>query len=146
LTWGLFCGIMAAFMYAVMVIFNKKAVSINGLENVVWQLLASLVTVGIFTVIKQGLVIPVTLVDVVPILLLGIVNTGIGCYLYFSSIQQLPAQSVAILGYLEPLSALFFSAIFLQERLTSIQVVGAVLILGGAAFGEFWGRKKQADG
>ena len=146
LTWGLFCGIMAALMYAVMVIFNKKAVNITGLENAVWQLVASFIIVAIFTVLKQGLVIPITSADIAPILLLGIVNTGIGCYLYFSSIQQLPAQSVAILGYLEPLSALLFSAVFLQERLTSIQVVGAVLILGGAAFGEFWGRKKQADG
>jgi drug/metabolite transporter (DMT)-like permease len=37
-------------------------------------------------------------------------------------------------GYLEPLSALFFSAAFLGEGLGLVQIVGAVLILGGAAF------------
>ena len=67
---------------------------------------------------------------------LGIVNTGLACYLYFSSIQVLPAQSVSICGYLDPLSALFFSALFLKERLTVAQLVGALLILGGAAVAE----------
>ncbi len=143
--WGLFCGVMAAVMYAFMVIFNKKAASITGLENSVWQLAASFMTVAIFTAIKQGVAIPVTSESLFPVLLLGIVNTGIGCYLYFSSIQQLPAQSVAICGYLEPLSALVFSAAILQERLTLVQVAGAALILGGAAFGEFF-RRKQAPG
>ncbi len=141
-SWGLLCGVMAAVMYAFMVIFNKRAVKITGLENSVWQLTASFVTVAIFTVIKQGLVIPITSESIFPVLFLGIVNTGIGCYLYFSSIQQLPAQSVAICGYLEPLSALIFSAAFLQERLTLVQMMGAVLILGGAAFGEYF-RPKQ---
>jgi drug/metabolite transporter (DMT)-like permease len=76
--------------------------------------------------------------SIFPILFLGVVNTGIGCYLYFSSIQKLPAQSVAICGYLEPLSALVFSALLLQERLTLIQIAGAILILSGSIFGEFF--------
>ena len=141
-SWGLLYGIMAAVMYAFMVIFNKKAASISGLENVVWQLAASFIAVAVFTGIKQGIVISVPSVSLFPVLLLGVVNTGIGCYLYFSSIQHLPAQSVAILGYLEPLSALIFSAAILQERLTLVQIVGAALILGGAAFGEYFGRKQ----
>ncbi len=135
--WGLFCGIMSAVMYAFMVIFNKKAVSITGLENSMWQLITSFITVAIFVGLKQGYAIPVTRADLAPILLLGIVNTGIGCYFYFSSIGHLPVQTVAILGYLEPLSALLFSAALLGERLSPLQLIGAALILGGAAVGEF---------
>ncbi|MGE4273671.1 MAG: EamA family transporter [Desulfitobacterium sp.] len=44
--------------------------------------------------------------------------------------------------YLEPLSALLFSAALLGEKLTPSQLVGALLILGGAAFGEL---KKSRD-
>jgi ferredoxin len=120
---------------------NKKAVSITGLENSTLQLVAGFITVAVFIVIRQGIVIPVTSESIFPILLLGVVNIGIGCYLYFSSIQQLPAQSVAICGYLEPLSALVFSAAVLQERLTFVQMVGSVLMLGGAAFGECFREK-----
>lgn len=144
-SWGLLYGILAAMMFAFMVIFNKKAVGITGLENAVWQLAASFITVAIFTAAKQGIVVPITHETLFPVLLLGIVNTGIGCYLYFSSIQHLPAQSVAIFGYLEPLSALIFSAAILQERLTVVQMVGAVLILGGAAFGEYFSRKRVPE-
>ena len=38
--------------------------------------------------------------------------------------------------YLEPLSALFFSAIFLNERLSFIQIIGAIFIIGGAVIAE----------
>ena len=144
-SWGLVFGILSAFMYAFMVIFNKKAASITGLENPMWQLITSFITVAVFLGLMQGFSVHIAPGNLIPILLLGIVNTGIGCYFYFSSIGDLPVQTVAILGYLEPLSALFYSATFLGEALSSLQLIGAVLILGGAAFGELF-RKKQVLG
>jgi drug/metabolite transporter (DMT)-like permease len=144
-SWGLVFGILSAFMYAFMVIFNKKAASITGLENPMWQLITSFITVAVFVGLKQGFLFHIAPGDLIPILLLGIVNTGIGCYLYFSSIGDLPVQTVAILSYLEPLSALFFSAAFLGETLSFPQLVGAALILGGAAFGGLF-RQKQVLG
>jgi len=139
--WGLFCGVMAAVMYAAMVIFNKKASSITGLENAMWQLIISFVTIATFLSIRQGFSLYIAPENIVPILILGIVNTGLGCYFYFSSIGNLPAQTVALCGYLEPLSAIIFSSIFLSETMNSAQIFGAILILGGAAFGEIFGKK-----
>jgi drug/metabolite transporter (DMT)-like permease len=141
ITWGLFCGIMSAVMYACMVIFNKKAKSITGLENSMWQLITSFVTVAIFLGIKQGFSLHIEPGSIIPILILGIVNTGIGCYYYFSSIGDLPVQTVAICGYLEPLSAVIFSVIFLHETMDFVQFIGTILILGGAAFGERFCKK-----
>jgi drug/metabolite transporter (DMT)-like permease len=145
ISWGLGFGILSAVMYAFMVIFNKKAESITGLENPMWQLIASFVTVAIFLVFRQGFSIHIESMNLIPILLLGIVNTGIGCYFYFSSIGDLPVQTVAILGYLEPLSALFFSAALLGESLGFLQLIGAILILGGAAFGELFYQKQLPE-
>ncbi|MPN42219.1 hypothetical protein SDC9_189775 [bioreactor metagenome] len=76
---------------------------------------------------------------------MGLINTGIGCYLYFSSVTRLPVQSVAICGYLEPLSAVFFSALLLGERMTPIQIGGAALLLGGAAFAELFRARRKAQ-
>lgn len=135
-SWGLIFGILSAVMYAFMVIFNKKATSISGLENPMGQLIVSFMTVAVFVTFKQGLILHPIDGNWLPILILGILNTGIGCYFYFSSIGELPVQTVAIFGYLEPLSALLFSAALLGERLSLLQVTGAALILGGAAFGE----------
>ena len=136
----LFAGISAV-MYAAMVIFNKKSTKIVGMENATIQVLSCLVTVTVFIGFKQGLIIHVATIDWIPILILGLINTGIGCYLYFSSIGYLPAQSVAICGYLEPLAAVVFSAMFLKEILSPIQLVGAVLIIGGAVFAEAFNKR-----
>lgn len=135
-TFGIFCGIMSAVMYSFMVIFNKKAKDITGLENSMLQLLISFLTVAVFVGIKQGLVMEIEPSSILPILVLGLVNTGIGCYFYFSSIGDLPVQTVAICGYLEPLSAVLFSFLFLKEAMMQVQMIGAALIIGGAMFGE----------
>ncbi len=137
-SWGLVFGVLSALMYPIMVIFNKKAENISGSENSMSQLVVAFFIVAAFTLIKDGAALSVPKDSIVPILLLGIVNTGVGCYLYFSSIHVLPAHSVAICGYLEPLSALGFSALFLHERLTAVQLIGALLVLGGAAFAELF--------
>lgn len=140
---GVFCGLLAAVMYALMVIFNKKAAGIDGLENAMLQLLISFATVAAFIAWKQGFIRNITIANILPIVILGLINTGIGCYLYFSSISHLPVQSVAICGYLEPLSAVLFSAVFLKEVMLTQQVAGGVLILGGAAVGEFFKVKRK---
>ena len=142
-SWGLVFGVLSAVTYAFMVIFNKKATSITGLENPMWQLIISFITVAVFLGLRQGLSFQIPPGSLMPILFLGIVNTGIGCYFYFSSIGDLPVQTVSILGYLEPLSALFFSALFLGEALSFWQWVGAALILGGAAFGQSFGQRQS---
>ena len=141
-SWGLIFAMMAALMYALMVIFNKKATKIIGLENPMWQLIISFLTIAVFVGLKQGFSINIFQGNLVPILVLGIMNTGIGCYFYFSSIGKLPSQTVAICGYLEPLSALIFSSVLLGESLNFVQMVGAFLILGGAAVGELFRHKK----
>lgn len=144
LSWGLFCGLSSAVMYAVMIVFNKKAIHVKGLENALYQLLMSFIPIALYTFFRQGAPSLSAADYILPILLIGLVNTAIACYLYFAAIDQLSAGSVSIIGYLEPLSALVFSAVFLHEQLTGLQVMGAVLILSGAAFSELYREKPRA--
>ncbi len=141
--WGIFCGIMSSIMYFFMVTFNKKSKNIIGTENSAIQLVVSFLSVAVFVGIKQGFVIDVPANDWIWILMLGIVNTGIGCYLYFSSLSKLNIQTVAVCGYLEPLSAVIFSAVILGEKMTPIQIIGAVCIIGGAMIGELIKKEKM---
>lgn len=133
---GVACGLISAVMYAFMVIFNKKADKITGMENSVIQLTVSFLTVAVFVLFKQGLIINISRESIPWILFLGIANTGIGCLLYFSSIGNLPVQTVAVTGYLEPLSAVIFSVLFLHEYMGIIQIAGAICIIGGAVWSE----------
>lgn len=134
--WGLFCGGMSAIMYAIMVIFNKKTQNISGAENSLVQLFVGFLVVATFIGFNQGLTLHHSAVNWMPVLLLGLLNTGLGCYLYFSSITVLPVQTVAICGYLEPLAAVFFSVFLLHESLQPLQILGAILIISGAVFSE----------
>ncbi len=143
-SWGLLCGALSAIMYTFMVKLNKKSKSIAGMENAVIQLTVSFLTVAAFVGAKQAFVIHIPEGAWVWILILGIVNTGIGCYLYFSPLSKLPVQTVAVFGYLEPLSAVAFSALLLGEKMTLIQVIGAVCIIGGAMIGELLSTRHTA--
>ena len=141
--WGIACGCLSAIMYSVMVMANKKSKNITGIENSLIQMLISFLTVVIFVGIKEnGYLIQIQAMDWLWICILGIFNTGIGCYCYFSSISELSVQTVAVCGCLELLSAVCFSVIFLNETMTTLQIVGAFLIIGGVIFGENFKKSK----
>lgn len=133
---GLLCGIGGAALYVLMVITNKKA-GLPGLENTAVQLLFGFLTAAVFYLLQGGAVPTVPAESWGWMLLLGLVNTGFGCWLYFSSIGTLPVQTVSVLGYLEPLSAVLFSVVLLHEALTPARWLGAAMIVGGAMAAEF---------
>ena len=133
---GLATEALKKVMLFLIVTLNKQSREITGLENSVIQLTVSFLTVAVFLGCKQGFRIPVPPESWRWILILGLINTGIGCYLYFSPLATLPVQTVAICGYLEPLSAVVFAAVLLGEKMTAVQIVGAVCIIGGAMIGE----------
>lgn len=142
-------GIASAFCYALMVIASKGAPHIEGLENSTLQVSAAFVTALVLTLITQGA--PSFLsadvaasIDWRAVVMLGVVNTGIGCLLYFSAVAKLPVQTVAVVGYLEPLSAVVFSAVLLGEAITPVRLMGAALIIGGAIFCELAGKRANA--
>lgn len=141
---GLLYAVLSALSYSAMVIFNRMAKQVKGIENATLQLFFAFIFIAIFVGLKQGFHMNITAADWLPILWIGLINTGISCYFYFSSIGILPVQTVAICGYLEPLSAVLLSVIILHETMLPLQMVGTVLIIGGAIFGEcYTGRKQQ---
>lgn len=144
-SWGIVCGFLSAVMYFILVTLNKQSKKIVGMETSIIQLTISFLTVAAFTCIKQGFVVAIPANAWIWIFILGIVNTGIGCYLYFSSLSKLPVQTVAICGYIETLAAVVFAALILGEKMSAIQIVGAVCIIGGAMIGELIKTEKHKE-
>ena len=151
---GLALGAASAIAYAVMIVCSKKATAVcpaaadRGLRNSFIQLLAGFAVAAAYSALTQGpdaLLIPAAPADIAPLLMLGLINTGIGCFLYFSSIGRLPVQTVAVCGYLEPLSAVVLATLILGEPMSAVQLAGAVLIVGGAAFCELSGSQASAS-
>ncbi len=132
---GLLAAAGSALFYAALIVFNKRIRRTSGLQTAALELDIAFAVVLVYVLVTSGLPHP-TRADLPYILLLGLLNTGLAYLLYFTGLQKLPAQSVALISYIDPVSALLFSAVFLHESMTALQIVGAVFIIGGALIGE----------
>ncbi len=132
---GLLAAVLSALFYASLIIFNKHIVKTGGMQTAALELDVAFVVVLIYVLLTAGIPHPLK-ADIPYLLVLGLVNTGIAYMLYFTGLQKLPGQSVALISYVDPVSALVFSALLLHETMTPLQVLGAVLIIGGALLGE----------
>ena len=70
------------------------------------------------------------------VVIVGIVHTGFAYVLYFGSMDGLKAQSIAMLSYIDPVTALLLSALVLREPLTAAGAAGAIMILLSAVISE----------
>ncbi len=141
---GLLWAVLAALLYATLITFNKRIVRTSGLQTAAIELDVAFVVVIIYVLCTTGLP-HIQKSDVPYVLWIGAINTGLAYLLYFSGLQKLPGQSVALISYVDPVSALIFSALLLGEKMTAIQLIGAVLIIGGAMLGELLKRNRQED-
>ena len=139
---GLLTAVVSALFYAAVIIFNKRITNTGGLQTAALELDIAFVIVLIYMMLTVGLPHP-AVSDIPWIAVIGLINTGLAYLLYFSGLQKLPAQSAALISYVDPVSALVFSALFLHETMTPVQILGAVLIIGGAVFGELKSRNQN---
>lgn len=139
---GILFGLGAALLYASVVMMNKKLAGVQAFERTIVQLGAAAVALApyvLFTGEWRGLDWSGT--SVALLLVVAIVHTGIAYALYFGAIKDLPTQTSALLSYIDPVSAILFSAAlarFLanEKPLTPTGIVGAVLVLGSTLLSE----------
>lgn len=134
---GLIVGLGSAVFYAGLIIFNKKIDGVTGLPLTTIEMVIAACVMLPYVLLTGGYVgFPPDMEGTLYLIFLCLVNTGLACWLYFSSMNRLPARAVALFGYVDPVSALIFSAVFLGDRMGVLQIAGAVLVFAGAAFGQ----------
>lgn len=147
---GLVVGLGSAVFYAMLMLVNKKISGVSGLNlTFIEIIIAAVILLPYVFATSGGVPLPTDARGIFALLFLCTVNTGFACWLYFSSMNRLPAKAVALMGYFDPVSALVFSAVFLDERLSTVQFIGAVLVLAGALVGQLRPRgftKTDAEG
>lgn len=137
---GVLLGLGAAVFYATVVMLNKKLRGIDAFQKTMIQLLAAGACMIPYMLLTGGIgETRFTTRAVILMLIVGIVHTGIAYVAYFASMDGLKIQSIALLSYIDPVSALFFSAIFLKEPLSALGIIGAVMIIGSAIVSETGG-------
>lgn len=140
---GVAFGLASAVLYAVVVILNKKIPIDDAYKKTVIQLFSASVVLIPYLLLTENLIsVKLSPTAIVLIIILGIVHTGIAYAMYFASIPSLSAQSIAIMSYLDPVSALFISAVILAEGISLYGITGAVLIIGSAVISELSFKRK----
>ena len=144
---GVLLGLGAAVFYATVVMLNKKLRGIDAFQKTMIQLLAAGACMIPYMLLTGGIgETRFTTRAVILMLIVGIVHTGIAYVAYFASMDGLKIQSIALLSYIDPVSALFFSAIFLKEPLSALGIIGAVMIIGSAIVSETGGAERKGPG
>ena len=134
---GVFFGLAAAVLYAIVIILNKKIQVDDAYNKTIIQLLcASLILLPFLPGAGNWKSLSLNGFIIVMILVVGLVHTGIAYALYFKSMKNLKAGSIAILSYIDPVFALLLSACFLHEKMTAFGLIGAIMIIGAAIVSE----------
>lgn len=134
---GVLLGLGAAVLYATVIILNQKLKDITAYEKTVMQLGVSAVVVLPYIIATED--ISMSAFDaktVIMLIVVGIIHTGVAYAMYFNSMKDLKAQTVAIFSYIDPAVAILLSAFLLKESMDIFGIIGAVLILGSALISE----------
>ena len=144
---GVLFGIAGGFFYAMVVLINKYMKDISPMNTTIMQLaLVSVIMLPYSAATGAFSEAKVTTVGIICLIVLGFVHTGIGYMIYFDAVNKLPAQTVGILSYIDPVEAVLLSAFFLREPMTLWTVIGAVMILGATAVSELGPANKEETG
>lgn len=142
---GILFGLAAALLYASIMLMNKQLSEISALEKTIMQLGTSAVILLPYCFLTVGSsALTVDLKTILLLIVLGVVHTGVAYALYFDAFGAIKAQTAAILSYIDPVVAVLASVLILQEPMQSVEVIGAVLILGAAVISEVHFPKKGA--
>lgn len=136
---GIGYGLMAAALYAAVMLMNKFIRGLSGFESTIIQLLsAAVVLLGYIFFFGEFALEEMNGFSWGLVAVLGVIHTGVAYLLFFSALPKLSSQSAALLSYVDPISAMVFSAVFLGEAMTVMQVFGGILVLGSTALCEYF--------
>lgn len=128
---GIGFGLGAAVLYATVVLLNKYIKNVTGIDKTLIQFFAAIIVLTPYVFATSGIHIDsLNKIEIINLLILGIVHTGICYCLYFSSLKDLKGQEASILSYIDPLVAIIVSVTILGESILFIQIIGGMMILG----------------
>ena len=134
---GVLLGLGAALFYSAVVIMNKKTPGVDQVQRTTVLLLSAGIVMLPYLLLTGGYRMDGAGAGAIILLVvLGIVHTGIAYAMYFGSMEGLKMQTIAVFSYIDPVSALLFSALLLREPLSPFGMIGAVLIIGSAIVSE----------
>lgn len=130
-------GFLAAALYAGVILTNRKLTGLTPFDTTLVQLAVAALVLAPYVLLTVDLAaLAPTPTELGLLAVVGVVHTGLAYTLYFGSIAHLPARTVAMFGYLDPIVAVFLSAALLGEPLSAMNIAGTILVLAATALSE----------
>jgi RarD protein len=143
---GIILSLLAAALYAVVILINKKINFVDGIERTFFQFLSLAIVLLPYTLFTTGFnVFKLSITNLLWLLLLGVVHTGIAYCLYFTSIKDMSGQKISILSFIDPVTSIMLAFFIFNDQLTGLQLVGALLILFATIFSEIRIKKVKKE-
>lgn len=140
---GVLLGLGAAVLYATVVLMNKKTAGVPAYTKTVIQLGSAAIVLLPYTMLTENFAeLKFEPLTIIMLLIVGVVHTGWSYALYFGSMDNLKAQTVAIFSYIDPVVAIILSALILNEKMSIFGVIGAILVLGSTMVSELPSKRK----
>ena len=128
---GLLFGLIAAGLYALIVVLNRTLRDISAEDRTIMQFAASALVMLPYVLLTENLsALRPTPTVIFLLLLVGVLHTGIAYVLYFSGVTGVSAQTAALLSYIDPVVAVLLSVTVLKEPMSPTALLGAVLVIG----------------
>ncbi len=130
---GLLLSAVSGMIYASIVLLNRgiKIRADNQTATFVQILTATIVLLPF--VLIDGDVFTIVNFDAKAVMftvMLGVLHTGLAYTLFFSVYEHMKSVEIVSYSFLEPLSGIVFSVIFVGETLTLPQIIGGIMIMG----------------
>lgn len=132
LSTGVLWAFAAAFFYALTSITGKGIQLLSPLLTTVIQ--TSLGILLLLPLVDWSKFMNLTIENWIYILITGFIHTGLVFYLFFSSLRELKAQTIAILVFVDPVIAILLDVTILNYRPDMYQLLGILLVFIGISY------------
>ena len=134
---GILFGLGAAVLYALCILLNKSITGVGGIERTFLQFVAAVAVMIPYVALSGGVTVGnMDITGWICLLVVGLIHTGITYCMYFTAVEHIPGQAVAILSYIDPLVAVIIGVVILGEPLSVSQMIGGAMILGFTLWNE----------
>lgn len=128
---GILLGIASAFVYALYIVVSKKS-NLSPLVSTLMVSIGSVITCFVAAYSEGTFLIPEGFFVWMNVLAVGSICTALPILLLLKALQYISAEKASLLSVVEPLFVVFLGVTLLNEKITSMQIVGVAIILCGA--------------
>ncbi len=136
---GVLAGLGGAASMATGIVLSKRwgrPPGVGLLTYTGWQLLVGAILLAPVTITAEGLPSRVTGTNIAGFAYLSLIGALVAYSIWFRGIERLPAFVVSLLGFASPLVATILGYIVLGQKLTGIQLAGAVAVIAAVVLAQ----------